>query len=124
MAILKMWKPTADECKKIRDYTKQEVRALSRMELGTRINTQDTSETVSSNIAIVAKTENWQDTDLADLISWADFRKGVELTEDGRAILDFYCYSREGLETNISVYYKDGAIFKLARCGAARALNF
>lgn len=124
MAILKLWKPTAEECKRIRDYTKQEVRGLSRMELGTRLNTQDHSETVSGNIAIVAKTENWQDTDLADLIPWADFRKGVELTEDGRAILDFYCYSREGLETNISVYYKDGAIFKLARTGAYRALNF
>ena len=119
-----VWKPTAEECKRIRDYTKQEVRGLTRMEAGTRINLQDGEIEQSLNIALVAKTEDWQDTDLNDFISWAGFRAGVPLSEDGRAILDFYCYSREGLETNIAVYYKDGAIVKLGRTGSNRMLTF
>lgn len=119
-----VWKPSAEECKKIRDYAKREVRGLTRMEGGSRDNTRDHSVETSLNIARVAKTADWEDTDLNDFVDWATFRKGVELTDDGRAIIDFYCYSRDGLETNISVYYKDGAIFKLARTGASRMLNF
>jgi hypothetical protein len=119
-----VWKPTADECKRIRDFTKREVRGLTRMEGGTRINLQDGTIEQSLNIALVAKTEDWQDTDLNDFISWAGFRAGVPLTEDGRAVIDFYCYSREGLETNIAVYYKDGAILKMGRTGSNRMVNF
>lgn len=119
-----VWKPTADECKRIRDFTKQEVRGLTRMEGGTRINLQDGEIEQSLNIALVAKTEDWQDTDLNDFISWAGFRAGVPLTEDGRAVIDFYCYSREGLETNIAVYYKDDAIVKMGRTGSNRMINF
>lgn len=119
-----VWKPTADECKRIRDFTKREVRGLTRMEGGTRINLQDGTIEQSLNIALVAKTEDWQDTDLNDFISWAGFRAGVPLTEDGRAVIDFYCYSRDGLETNIAVYYKDGAIFKMGRTGSNRMINF
>lgn len=119
-----VWKPTAEECKRIRDFTKQEVRGLTRMEGGTRINLQDGEIEQSLNIALVAKTEDWQDTDLNDFVSWAGFRTGVELTEDGRAVIDFYCYSREGLETNIAVYYKDGAIVKLGRTSSTRMVNF
>jgi hypothetical protein len=119
-----VWKPTADECKRIRDFTKREVRGLTRMEGGTRINLQDGTIEQSLNIALVAKTEDWQDTDLNDFISWAGFRAGVPLTEDGRAVIDFYCYSREGLETNIAVYYKDGAILKMGRTGSNRMINF
>lgn len=119
-----VWKPTADECKRIRDFTKREVRGLTRMEGGTRINLQDGAIEQSLNIALVAKTEDWQDTDLNDFISWAGFRAGVPLTEDGRAVIDFYCYSRDGLETNIAVYYKDGAILKMGRTGSNRMINF
>jgi len=119
-----VWKPTADECKRIRDFTKREVRGLTRMEGGTRINLQDGTIEQSLNIALVAKTEDWQDTDLNDFISWAGFRAGVPLTEDGRAVIDFYCYSRDGLETNIAVYYKDGAILKMGRTGSNRMINF
>lgn len=123
-AKLNVWKPTADECKRIRDFTKREVRGLTRMEGGTRINLQNGEIEQSLNIALVTQDEQWTDTDLNDFISWAGFRAGVPLTEDGRAVIDFYCYSREGLETNIAVYYKDGAIVKMGRTGSNRMINF
>lgn len=121
---LNKWKPTSLQCDSIRDFAKREVQGLFRMEAGTRINLHNSDIEQSLNIALVAQTDNWADTDLHDFVSWAGFRAGVPLTEDGRAIIDFYCYSREGLETNISVYYKGGVIVKMGRNSAPRMLNF
>jgi hypothetical protein len=119
-----VWKPTAEECTQIRAFAKREVSGMKRLEGGSRHNMHDSSVPTSLNIALVAKKENWEDTDLSDFVPWATFRKGVELTEDGRAIIDFYVYNAWGLETNISVYYKGGKIVKLARTGRGRELTF
>lgn len=46
------------------------------------------------NIALVSDDPQWNDTDLADYGTWSDFRKGLELTEDGRGTVDFYLRTR------------------------------
>jgi hypothetical protein len=47
------------------------------------------------NIAKITNDPDWNDTDLYDnAYTWRDFTKGVEMTDDGRAIVDFYVYNR------------------------------
>jgi hypothetical protein len=63
------------------------------LESGIRYNTKDGREG-SINIALVTDDPEWADTDLHDYGSWLEFRKGVELTPEGRGIFDFYIRSR------------------------------
>lgn len=100
---MKTWKPTADQAREIRDYAK--MRSGSgwvKLELGERHNIVNQDDDRSSgNYALFGDFEN---SDLYDFISWADFRKnGVELTTDGKAELDFYVHDRVELNCNINV---------------------
>lgn len=65
------------------------------LEPGERCNTEDHTKPCSMNIAMVSDDPEWNDTDLADYGLWTDFRKGVELTPDGKAIVDFYIRKRK-----------------------------
>lgn len=110
-----IWKPTADECKRIRAAAVTECRMGGlKLEAGTRCYTGEGAPRDSHvNIAMVTDEPvrfGWNDTDLEDFMTWPEFKTGIELTPDGRAIVDFYCYSRDSLESNITVYYADGAI--------------
>lgn len=122
-----VWKPTQEECDLIRKAASLESSpsaTLSQITLdaGYRQSLDSDSEDspVSFNIARVTKRDDdtWADTGLCDFASWAHFRKGVELTEDGRAIVDFYIRPRTsalepklgGLLGNIVVYYARGRL--------------
>jgi len=62
------------------------------LEPGLRVGSK--SRTPHMNIALVSDDPHWNDTDLEDYGRWSDFRKGLELTPDGRAIVDFYIRRR------------------------------
>lgn len=114
------WKPTQAECDVIKAAARAATSAgVSFLEPGRRFNTMFAEVDDSLNIARVTsqadRFEDWsEDTDLMDHGTWAEFRKGIELTDDGVAIVDFYVQGREELLTNIVVYYKDGKISSIA----------
>lgn len=68
------------------------------------------------NIALVSDDPEFNDTDLSDYGAWQDFRRGIPLTEDGRAIVDFYIRRRfdehDELLGNVTIEVTGG---KLAR---------
>jgi hypothetical protein len=70
----------------------------------------------SMNIALVTKHPDWDDTDLWAQHDWQMFTKGVELTDDGRGIFDFYV-SNTGheaeLQTNVVAYVEDGKLVRI-----------
>ena len=112
---MSIWKPTAEEVKLIRAAASREA-GTSRIKLepGIRLNTDAVDDFPQSfNIALVSNDPDWNDTDLADMTDWKFFRKGVTLTDDGRAIVDFYIYSLGDygeLESNIIIYYSEGRL--------------
>lgn len=122
-----VWKPTAREVELIKRAAAREgSMSLGRvlLEPGIRINLVDDSKNIdvpggAYNIALITDDPDWNDTDLADFGSWVDFRKGVTLTEDGRAIVDFYIRKRfvhgwdDSLFGNVSVYYAGGRITRI-----------
>lgn len=121
----KIWKPTAAECQRIKEAAaKESVPSLTvgavLLEPGTRYNTTPGHEAPNYdglNIALLSDDPGFEDTDLNDYGDWADFRKGVRLTDDGRAIVDFYIRRRFDdsgeLHGNITVFYADGAIQRI-----------
>lgn len=118
-----MHKPTREEKEIIRSCAARSA-GYKRVELcpGTRHNTeQDRGEHM--NIALVSDDPDWNDTDLSDNSwSWRDFTKGVELTDDGRGVFDFYVYGPVGsyhkeLQTNVVAYYKDGKLVRVTGVG-------
>lgn len=122
---MKVWKPTARECELIKLAGAAEGRvALGAvlLEPGIRGNIADDTKNVDIpggeyNIALVSDQPEWNDTDLCDYGVWAGFRKGVTLTDDGRAIVDFYIRKRfdaDGeLFGNVTVYYANGKIERI-----------
>lgn len=68
----------------------------------------------SMNVALVTNDPKWGDTDLADYGTWAEFRKGIDLTTDGRGIVDFYIARRfdlnHELHGNVTCYIKGGEL--------------
>lgn len=115
-----IWKPTQAQCDLIRRAAAREAGATSRFSLklepGRRWNIDTKTGPIEMNIALISDHPNWDDTDLYDLGSWKDFRAGVPLTEDGRAIVDFYISPRvEGrdLHGNVTVYFEGGKIARI-----------
>jgi hypothetical protein len=93
------------------------------MEPGWRCNTTREVE-ASINIALVSDDPAWNDTDLADYGTWAEFRKGIELTADGRAIIDLYIHRRfdeeRELHGNIELYVEGGKLVRILGYGKDR----
>lgn len=125
-----IWKPTARECELIKHAAAREAgikpgRVL--LEPASRCNTKDDSKNEAAckiarsdyNVALVSDDPDWSDTDLNDYGSWSEFRKGVALTDDGRAIVDFYIRARlaksydDDLLGNIVVEFADGRISRI-----------
>ncbi len=115
---MSIWKPTTAECEIIKAAAGAEAGLSPRslvLEPGWRCNTEREGPS-SLNIALVTNDPDWNDTDLGDYGRWVEFRKGIELTADGRAIVDFYIYRRgryEQLEGNVTVYYEAGRITRI-----------
>lgn len=66
-----------------------------KIEIGERHNVEQDRGT-SINILAVTDDPDWDDTDLYTTRDWAEIRKAIPVTEDGRAILDFYIYEFDG----------------------------
>ena len=116
------FKPTSDECRIIRDCAKRSSgHKAVQLCPGERHNTE-TDRGRNLNIALVSDHPDWDDTDLwSNANDWTkDFRGGVELTDDGRGIFDFYVYSLgyDGeLETNVVAYYENRRLVRVEGVG-------
>lgn len=116
-----IWKPTKEEKDLIKFCAVAESGVpVSRLVLepGIRCNTDTPERTYpyrgEYNIAFITDCEHWEDTDLEDYGSWAEFCRGVALTEDGRAIVDFYLAPKDGyLEGNLTIEYSDGTLMRV-----------
>jgi hypothetical protein len=114
------YRPTAEDKRIIRDCAQ---RSSGHKRVSLRIGERHNLEKDvprSTNIARVSDDPDWNDTDLYEHHDWAAFTKGVELTDDGRGVFDFYVYStgRDGeLETNVWATYKDGKLVEVEGVG-------
>lgn len=121
-----VWVPTDAECEVILKAAVIEAcpsvpkRQLN-LEPGVRFNLDDDSIEPHMNWHLVSELENGDDTDLADHATWAEFRAGVQLSELGTALVDFYISHESkdqklqgyGLLGNVTVYYEEGRIWKI-----------
>lgn len=106
-------KPNREECRIIRkaaeDACRKEGQRLVRVEAGKRCAlTLDVEPSI--NIFLVDPTPDWEDSDLFDFVSWADFKRGFDAHGSGGGMVDFYCYDREGLCTNIQARFDGGRL--------------
>lgn len=112
------WKPTRDEKKLIRECAAREtgMRAGSlSVEPGYRYNLN--TGRIAMNIATISDDPDWDDTDTIGVGRWTDFAAGVPLTDDGRAVVDFYLYGKETLKGNLTVTYAAGNILAIHGVG-------
>ena len=122
---MKTWKIKPQEAIVILDAASRESgysKSRIFIEAGLRINT-DKPKAENINVALISDDPDWNDTDLADFVDFATVRKGVTLTDNGTAIVDFYIYTKgdDGqLQSNITVHYSDGAIIKIEGTKAVR----
>lgn len=71
------------------------------LEAGKRYSTLFEALPPSVNVLLVDGTPDWEDSDLADHVPLAVLAKeGIPATANGRAVVDFYVYGRDGLATN------------------------
>lgn len=98
--------PTSKECNIIRRCARNVTgkRGLV-LEPGVRYNVDFGSDVVAMNIALITSDPYWDDTDLATHVDWEVFKRGFDLSGDGRGIIDFYVSSNIGLETNVTAYF-------------------
>lgn len=120
--INNVWKPSTKECLQIREAGRKEVgRKRVTLEPGQRVNIKNQDIETHINIARVTRMtgDEWSDTDLWSPVDWSEFAKGVELSDDGRAIIDFYVrepntrHDIGELLSNIVVYFADGKIQRI-----------
>ena len=69
------------------------------------------------NVAMISDEPDFEDTDLYDnAFKWSHFTRGVELTELGRGVFDFWVYSvgqDAELKTNVTVYVEAGYMVRV-----------
>lgn len=112
------WIPSREDIALIKQAASTETGlALGRLilEPGARFNIDDESLERNINIALVTKFSNdsWDDTDLDSPYDLVEFLRGVTLTDDGKAIIDFYVSNKDGLHGNVVVYYSAGRIDRI-----------
>lgn len=121
------YKPTREDARIIRDCAQRSA-GYARVEIcpGTRYNLEGKHQDVEQdelNICFVSDHPDWDDTDLADNAwKWKDFTKGVNLTDDGKGIFDFYVYAplqemRKELQTNVTAYYEGSQLVRVEGTG-------
>lgn len=108
-----LWKPTPSERRIIRDCASRSAGMRSvKIEVGERYLIEAVNLT-SINIRLLSNDPDWNDTDLYQSLPWSEFVRGVPLTDDGRALVDFYVYSPGEygeLKTNVQACYEHGAL--------------
>jgi hypothetical protein len=110
--------PSKEDAKIIRETAKRAAgRGDISLEAGIRCQLEECTAPkadMNINILLLTDDDDWEGTDLFDFMPWSDFRKeGVELTEDGRAEVDFYVRSRRELETNIQIIVENGVLVRI-----------
>lgn len=121
----KVWKPSQAQCKVIKAAAAMEsgIKADQiKLQPGVRLNMRDHDVESCINIARVTRSTDgtWEDTDLDDRVEWRTFKKGVPLTDDGRAIVDFYIHRygiRDDLEGNVVVFFENGQLSRIRGYG-------
>lgn len=92
-----VWKPTPAEKRTIREYAAHAARTSIHnitLEAGERTKLADAGYDTSINVLLVDPTEDWEESDLYTHVVWSTvIREGVPLTEDGRAVTDWYVYA-------------------------------
>lgn len=94
------YRPTQPELNRVRAFACRRYN-LKRCVLrpGIRFNLEDASKPKSVNVLLVSDHPTWDDTDLHDHGEWKqDFRRGVPLTDAGRAEVDLYVYDATDTE--------------------------
>lgn len=115
-----IYKPTAEEKQLIRACAQQSAGYKSvEINPSTKISLNDGR--IEMNVALISDDPDFGDTDLFDnAYRWSDFVKGVEMTSDGRAIVDFYVYNRgrdPELKTNVTAYVENGRLVRVEGTG-------
>lgn len=110
-----MHKPTSEEKRIIRECAQQSAGYKSvEINPSTKINEKGD---IHMNIAMISDDLDFGDTDLFDnAYSWRDFTSGIEMTPDGRAIVDFYVYNRgrdPELQTNVTAYFEGNKLVRV-----------
>lgn len=125
-----LWIPSRDDIVLIKHYASVETGlAAGRLilEPGSRFNIHE-PHTIDANINLMLVSKQsaedcWDDTDLEAPKTLDTFKSGVTLTDDGRAVIDFYVRHKEhGLYGNVTVYYSAGAIQKIVGYGSTPTL--
>jgi hypothetical protein len=94
-----------------------------KLEAGERVSLIDSSKPISNNCWLVDDDDALCNSDLHQTQDWAETCKGVELTPEGKAFIDFYVYSvgeYSELITNIGVCYEHGAIQYIENVGCSK----
>lgn len=124
-----IWKPTPAQCAAIRHAACLEGRAKRVViEPGIRCGNERTSMNI---LELTSDPVDWEGTDLFDYGKWEGFKAGVPLTEDGRAIVDFYVFEmrtqhRRDTELlgNVTVTYEGGRITRIHGYGNAAGNDY
>lgn len=125
-----IWKPTQAECDLLKKAAAKETgypMKHLRFTAGKRYNTDHDGMPEDMNWLLVSKLvgeELGQDTDLADDLDWETFRKGVNLSQEGSAVVDLYIrpineatadkHHYDHLMGNIVVTYEGGKITRIS----------
>jgi hypothetical protein len=107
------WKISAADRKVIRSYAAKAARRRPGqiiIEVGERFCLDEGPWVCSFNILMIDKTEDWDDSDLNQTWRFSEVKE-IELTPDGKALVDFYIYEREfddhgDLNTNVQAHVK------------------
>ena len=118
----RIWKPTQAECNLIKQAASREASprlTVTQVKLCPNNRVSLVDGDFNLNAALVSRqADHTQDTDLFDTQNWPAFRRGITLTDDGRAIVDFSIrhisgerfYEGEGLYGHVTVHYEGGKI--------------
>lgn len=111
-----IWKPTADDKRTIRAVAAASERCKPgalQIEVAERASITPGSNAVSTNLLLVGGTPEdlFAGSDLHQPLPWNELDCGIELTEDGRAVVDFYVYEKVfgdhgELLTNVQAHVK------------------
>lgn len=111
--------PTKEDCDKIKEAASKEsspgisVGAVL-LEPGLRSGPKPGED---MNILLVTDDPLWNDTDLYDYGTWAAFRKGVDLTPEGKGVVDFYIRRRfdeyGDLHGNVTIEIDGGKLVRI-----------
>ena len=114
---MKAWKPSVADLKTIREAATQSAGCAVALEVGMRVAFGTAQAVMSYNILEVDDTPDWEKSDLYSPVKLEDFKKEGTNLVDGKAVLDFYVYSRglyPELICNVVAHFEDGKLVKVS----------